>query len=374
MKRKLLFLALAIGVLFAVSVPAWAGVTDPGFSDVSPDAWYAEGVAYCKEHGLMNGTSATTFAPEEPMTRAMLMTVLYRLAGEPAASTSNPFTDVAAGTWYTDAVLWAQQNHIVSGYGDGRFGTNDPILREQLAVILWRYADSPETETAEIFSDKAAVSAYAANAVDWAGTTGVITERTDGRFEPASPATRGEVAMAFMNLAHMNETIEPGDDTMPKILIAYFSFEGHTKQIAEEIHAQIGGDLFEITPETPYVGTRNDLSGIASTELRENARPALSTHVSNMEQYDMVFVGYPCWWSNAPMAVFTFLEEYDFSGKTVVPFTSYGTSGWGNSIASIQKSVGDHTTIAEGFSVQEDNMQNLSTRVAAWLQEIGVAQ
>ena len=177
MKRKLLFLALAIGVFFAVSVPAWAGVTDTGFSDVSPDAWYAEGVAYCKEHGLMNGTSATTFAPEEPMTRAMLMTVLYRLAGEPAASTSNPFTDVAAGTWYTDAVLWAQQNHIVSGYGDGRFGTNDPILREQLAVILWRYADSPETETTDVFSDKAAVSAYAANAVDWAGTTGVIAVR-----------------------------------------------------------------------------------------------------------------------------------------------------------------------------------------------------
>lgn len=167
---------------------------------------------------------------------------------------------------------------------------------------------------------------------------------------------------------------ESGDDATPRILIAYFSFEGHTKQIAEEIHSQIGGDLFEITPETPYVGTRNDLAGIASTELRENARPALATHVSDMEQYDVVFVGYPCWWSDAPMAVFTFLEEYDFSGKRVVPFTSYGTSGWGNSIASIQKSVGDHAAIIEGFSVQEDDIQNLPAKVAAWLQEIELAK
>lgn len=157
------------------------------------------------------------------------------------------------------------------------------------------------------------------------------------------------------------------------ILIAYFSWAGHTEQIAKEIQAQIGGDLFEIVPETPYTDDINELSGIASRELRENIRPALETHIENMEQYDVVFVGYPCWWSNAPMPVFTFLEEYHFAGKTMIPFTSYGESVWGRSLDSIQEAVGSNVTIAEGFAVQEHNMQDLSKQVTAWLQEIGLA-
>lgn len=367
MKRKLLLLLLAVGALLAISVPALAGVTDTGFSDVSPDAWYAEGVSYCQERGLMSGTGATTFAPDEPMTRAMLMTVLYRLAGEPAVSAAAPpFRDVEPGTWYTNATLWAQQNHIASGYGDGRFGTNDPIRREQLAAILWRYAGSPETGTAENFSDRAEVSAYAVNAVDWASTAGVIAGRTENSFVPASPATRGEVAMAFMNFARLKE-MEQKPDTMPNILIAYFSWAGHTEQIAKEIQSQTGGDLFVIQPATPYTKDINELSGIALQEQRDNVRPALGSHVEDMEQYDIVFVGYPCWWSNAPMPVFTFLEEYSFAGKTIIPFTSYGENVWGRSLDSIADSA-NSAAIAEGFAIQEHQMENLSEQITEWLQ------
>ena len=93
-----------------------------------------------------------------------------------------------------------------------------------------------------------------------------------------------------------------------------------------------------------------------------------------MAQYDTVFIGYPCWWGNAPMVVFTFLEEYDFSGKVVAPFSSYGTSGWGSSLESIQEAIGSGADLVEGFCVQEDNMQNLSSEVAAWLQELERAQ
>ena len=89
-----------------------------------------------------------------------------------------------------------------------------------------------------------------------------------------------------------------------------------------------------------------------------------------MAQYDTVFIGYPCWWGNAPMVVFTFLEEYDFSGKTVAPFSSYGTSGWGDSLESIREAIGSGANLVEGFCVQENNMQNLSSEVAAWLQEL----
>lgn len=375
MRKKFLPLLLAMTMMVVLAVPASAAVEDTGFSDVDASAWYAEAVTYCRGHGLMNGTSDTTFEPESSLTRAMLVTVLYRSAGSPAVTGIDDFSDTVADAYYADAVLWASQQGVVSGYGNGLFGTNDPVSREQMAAILWRYTGSPAVSNENSFSDASSIASYAAGAVNWADGNSIMAPVSEGVFAPKRNATRAQVAYALMNLDLSKQTAPAPDMTdRSSILIAYFSFEGHTKQIAEEIHAKIGGDLFEITPEKPYTGTRNDLSGIASAELRENARPALSTHVNNMDQYDVVFVGYPCWWGNAPMAVFTFLEEYDFSGKTVVPFTSYGESVWGQSITSIQKSVGNHATIAEGFAVQEENMQDLSAKVNAWLQGLALVK
>ena len=106
------------------------------FSDVPNGAWYADAVDYVYEHGIMNGTSATTFSPNTPMTRAMLVTVLHRAAGSPSAATGTAFSDVPSGAYYTDAVAWASANSIVTGYGNGRFGSNDPVSRAQIAAIL----------------------------------------------------------------------------------------------------------------------------------------------------------------------------------------------------------------------------------------------
>ena len=375
MRKKLLAVMFALTMLSMLAVSACAAAGNTGFTDVDADAWYAEAVAYCQEHDLMYGTSDTAFEPESYLTRAMLVTVLYRSAGSPAVTGADNFTDTEEGAYYADAVVWASQQSIVNGYGNGLFGTNDPVTREQMTAIFWRYAGRPESSGSHSFSDADAVASYAIDAVNWADESGIIVPVSGSVFDPKSNATRAQVASALMNLDLRKQTTPTPDMADgSSILIAYFSFEGHTKQIAEDIYAQIGGDLFEITPEKPYIGTRNDLSGIASAELRENARPALATHVNNMDQYDVVFVGYPCWWSDAPMVVFTFLEEYDFSGKTIVPFTSYGTSGWGNSLASIQRSVGNNATIVEGFSVQEDDMQDLSARVTTWLQGLGLAK
>ena len=375
MRKKLLAVMIALTMLSMLAVSACAAAGNTGFTDVDADAWYAEAVAYCQEHNLMYGTSDTAFEPESDLTRAMLVTVLYRSAGSPAVTGADNFTDTEEGAYYADAVVWASQQSIVNGYGNGLFGTNDPVTREQMTAIFWRYAGRPESSGSHSFSDADAVASYAIDAVNWADESGIIVPVSGSVFDPKSNATRAQVASALMNLDLRKQTTPTPDMADgSSTLIAYFSFEGHTKQIAEDIYAQIGGDLFEITPEKPYIGTRNDLSGIASAELRENARPALATHVNNMDQYDVVFVGYPCWWSDAPMVVFTFLEEYDFSGKTIVPFTSYGTSGWGNSLASIQRSVGNNATIVEGFSVQEDDMQDLSARVTTWLQGLGLAK
>ena len=135
MKRFWSFV-MTLALVLSLFVPASAAVEDTGFSDVSADADYAEAVVWCRENGVMNGTSSTAFSPDGTLTRAMVAAVLYRWEDSPAVSGENPFSDNAEGTYYHDAVIWAAANGIVSGYGGGIFGPNDPVTREQLAVML----------------------------------------------------------------------------------------------------------------------------------------------------------------------------------------------------------------------------------------------
>lgn len=122
--------------LLSASAPATT------FSDVSADAWYTEAAQWCRDNGIMSGTSDTTFSPDGTMTRAMLATVLYRAEGSPAAILPPSFSDVAPSSWYSEAVAWVSENGIMSGYGNRTFGADDPVTREQIATILWRYDGS----------------------------------------------------------------------------------------------------------------------------------------------------------------------------------------------------------------------------------------
>ena len=136
------------------------------------------------------------------MTRAMLVTVLYRLEGEPAVYGSNAFSDVAEGLWYSDAVLWAARNGIVTGYTNGEFGVNDNITREQMAAILYRYAqykgyDVTDRDDLSGYADAPAISAYAVEALSWANAEGLVNGRTADTLAPAGTATRAEVAAIF---------------------------------------------------------------------------------------------------------------------------------------------------------------------------------
>ena len=174
---------------------------DTGFDDVAADAWYAEAVAYCKENGQMSGTSATGFEPNGTMTRAMLVTAPYRQAGEPAVTGTDDFTDTAEGKWYSNAVLWASQQGIVRGYGNGIFGINDPARREQMVTILWRMAGSPAVVVGEAFADQGSISRYAVTAVAWAKANRIANGRGGNRFDPKDSATRAEVAVILTNQA-----------------------------------------------------------------------------------------------------------------------------------------------------------------------------
>ena len=206
--KQLLAAVMAAATLTAAVPTAFAAVEDTGFSDVAADAWYAGAVEYVRDNGLMSGTSATTFEPDGTMTRAMLATTLYRAAGSPAVSGSDSFTDTADDAWYADAVLWASQRGVISGYGNNLFGTNDPVTREQIATILWRYAGSPAAEAGADFADEGDISAYAVQAVDWTRANRVMTGVDGNRFLPQSNATRAQVATILRNYLTMNESEE----------------------------------------------------------------------------------------------------------------------------------------------------------------------
>ncbi|MBD5477156.1 MAG: hypothetical protein HDR17_14425, partial [Lachnospiraceae bacterium] len=461
MKKRLSSALLAIWMLCLLTMPACSAAEVPaaasgvdaapltsdsaqpaGFSDVPANAWYAGAVAYCHQHGIMGGTSDTTFAPEETLNRAMLATVLHRMSDTPAVSSPPVFTDAPAGSWYSDAVSWAAKSGIISGYGGGIFGVNDPTTREQAVTILWRYAGSPAGGAAGDVSDAASISDWAQEAVRWAAASGILDGMMENqRFEPQTNMKRGEVASMlyhylasdaepserritlsvgeqrfdavlydtpaaaalwerlpmtvtmqelngnekYSNLtgslptdASRPESIQAGDlmlygsdclvlfyqsfptiysytplgrltdpsglaqalgsgnveitfarqddalsESTGRTLVAYFSATGATRLLAEYASDILSADLYEIVPEVPY--TDADLAyytnGRADREQSDDtARPAISGGIENMADYDVIFLGYPIWHGQAPKIICTFLESYDLTGKTIIPF------------------------------------------------------
>jgi hypothetical protein len=177
--------------------------------DVSASDWYYEDVKFVTENGLFKGVSATEFAPNAKMTRAMLATVLYRLAGEPAAPAGQgSFGDVPAGQWFSEAVAWASANGVVGGYGPNVFGTDDPVTREQIAVLLYRYAelmgyDVSASADLAAYTDATDISEWAREALAWANAAGLITGRGASALDPTDTATRAEVSAMLHRFSEM---------------------------------------------------------------------------------------------------------------------------------------------------------------------------
>lgn len=196
LEKMLLALALAGGLLLTQGVGA-AASEPAGFSDVDEADWYAGAVAYVRENGLMSGVSDTAFAPGAAMTRGMLATALYRMAGSPPVIEPPSFLDVSLHGWYSEGIAWSAQNYIMGGYGGDRFGPDDPLTREQLATALWRYAGSPEAGAEGNFADEADLSPWAGRAADWAAARGLVGLRDGNRFDPGGIFSRGEAAAAL---------------------------------------------------------------------------------------------------------------------------------------------------------------------------------
>ena len=176
------------------------------FTDIADNAWYADAVRYVYKHGLMAGTSATTFAPDVTTSRSMIATILWRMAGSPVVNYAMTYTDVAQGQWYSEAVRWATSEGIVGGYGNGLFGTNDTITREQFAAMLYRFAQEQgyevsigENTNILSYTDVADLSEYAISAMQWAVGAGIINGTGDGStLSPQGQATRAQAAVMLM--------------------------------------------------------------------------------------------------------------------------------------------------------------------------------
>ncbi len=166
----------------------------------------------------------------------------------------------------------------------------------------------------------------------------------------------------------------------PKSIVVYYSRRGNnylngnivdlkvgnTEVVAGKIQALTGSDIFRIETVKPYPAEYTETTEVAKAELNSNARPELTEKVDNMEQYDVVYLGYPNWWGTCPMAVFTFLESYDFNGKTIIPFCTHEGSGLGNSVQDIRKTV-PGATILKGIAIRGGNVNNADKQIEEWV-------
>ena len=189
------------------------------FTDVARTRWSYNEILHAYKSGLINGLTTTTFGPQKNATRAQLATMLYRMAGTPAVTDSSSFTDLTQD-WYMDAIAWAQQNGIIDGLGNGKFGPNKNITREQLVTMLYRMHKTPAASgTLDGFSDASAVSAWAKDAVQWAVECGIL-QGSNGKIKPKGNATREQVAaflVRYMAYAKSNPVMEtePDEDDTP---------------------------------------------------------------------------------------------------------------------------------------------------------------
>ena len=228
MKKRLLSLALALCLVCSLLPGTALAAGENPFTDVPASHWAHDDITYVYENDLMNGTDGSLFSPEITTTRAQVVTVLYRLAGQPAADWENPFWDVPASAWFHDAVTWAWENDITGGVSSTHFGAGNAVTREQLATFLYRYAQDQGYDTsarADLsgYSDAGLVSSYATEALSWANATGLITGTTATTLSPQGSATRAQVATI---LSRFCQDVIPGGYVSPAHMIR--NLEGST--------------------------------------------------------------------------------------------------------------------------------------------------
>lgn len=217
------------------------------------------------------------------------------------------------------------------------------------------------------------------NSAQSSETSSVADEMVQETIENAEteivPETESESTEEVASTEESSETEETEqDDTAgSNTLVVYFSWSGNTRQVAELLQTRTGADIFEIVPETPYTDDYDAVVDQAQQEQSDGARPAIADTVPNIDDYDTILFGFPNWWGDMPMIMYTFLDDYDLSGKTIAPFATSASSGLSDSVNSIQNEEPD-ATVVEGLSIRESNLEDADSAVAEWLNELGLTQ
>lgn len=225
----------------------------------------------------------------------------------------------------------------------------------------------------ELCPDSNILEGLTANNLDdvepWIESLGVLD---DGETETeATSSTDSNILIAYFSLPEDIDTEGIDADAGASVVVDNGEVKGNVQYMAEIIQETIGGDLFRIETEETYPGDHDPLVDQAAQEQDEQALPALSAHIENLDQYDTILLGYPNWWAALPQPLYTFLEEYDLSGKTIIPFNSHNGSRFSNTIETIQELQPNATVIEDGFTINERDVPEAAEDVAQWLQGLG---
>lgn len=225
------------------------------------------------------------------------------------------------------------------------------------------------TSAEEMVDEKEAEVPDSVSEVSEASEETPLEESTEAPAETAAeeePETPAEAATE-------DDSEEAAAETTSKSLVVYFSWSGNTENVAKSIQAQTNSDLFEIVPKTPYSDDYNTVVDLAQEEQKNNARPEIADVIENIEQYDVIYVGFPNWWGDMPMILYTFFDTYDLSGKTIAPFCTSGGSGLSNTVNEM-KELEPNATVTNGLHIGSEASSSPDDAIIQWLNEIGVAE
>lgn len=325
-KQRILSALLALCIVFSLVPTALAEKADD-FTDVSRSDWYYQFVDYVTSKGYFNGTSETTFAPAENMTRAMFVTVLFRFDGAKGDRSQSAFTDVAPGEWYTDAINWAAANRIVDGVGNGKFAPNDPITRAQMCTMIERYlalykkawkVTLPETGSVSVMVDENAIPAYALAAVKQCQRHGLVNGFEDGTFRPNELSTRAQVAAVIYRMSYLVQgakpdntpSVNPGGTVNPPVnppvtaytYALYFDANGGTLMGASPVSTTTTSTTYSFPVTATATRDGYNFLGWATEKTATAATYPANSTITLTANYPIITL-YAVWEAKAPVVV-----------------------------------------------------------------------
>lgn len=325
-KQRILSALLALCIVFSLVPTALAEKADD-FTDVSRSDWYYQFVDYVTSKGYFNGTSETTFAPAENMTRAMFVTVLFRFDGAKGDRSQSAFTDVAPGEWYTDAINWAAANRIVDGVGNGKFAPNDPITRAQMCTMIERYlalykkawkVTLPETGSVSVMVDENAIPAYALAAVKQCQRHGLVNGFEDGTFRPNELSTRAQVAAVIYRMSYLVQnakpdntpSVNPGSTVTPPVnppvtaytYALYFDANGGTLIGASPVSTTTTSTTYSFPVSATATRDGYNFLGWATEKTATAATYPANSTITLTANYPIITL-YAVWQAKAPVVV-----------------------------------------------------------------------